>query len=461
MTIDNIRKIYFIGIGGIGVSAVAKIMLAYKKGVSGSDKEQSVITNELKKLGAKVFIGHQEKNLSKDTDLVVYTTAINKKTNPEFKKAQKLRIKTLSYPEFLGFLTEDKFTIAISGTHGKTTTTAIIGLILEEAGLDPTVVVGSKVKELQSNTRVGKSKYFVAEACEYRKAFLNLEPDIIVLTNIETDHLDYYKNIKNIKKAFLEYLKKLPTGGFVVANADDENIKDILKKLKVKKIWYGLNKNKKYLAKEISLKKTITRFEVIKLRKSLGLFKIKIPGIHNVYNSLAVISLAEELGIKTEIIKKILERFSGTWRRFEKRKNVTKEGVIVIDDYAHHPTEVKATLNAARIRYPQKKIWVVFQPHLYSRTKFLFKDFSTAFDLADEIIITDIYAARELNKGIISSKDLVREIRKHNLNAKYISSSRLKGKASFKKIEDYLKKNLKEGNVVLVIGAGDIFKLKI
>ena len=428
--------IHFIGIGGIGVSALAKYYLEKGHKVSGSDLVSSEITEALEKKGAKIFIGkHKSKNLLKNVDLVVYSPAVQK-SNPEFKKARSLKIKTQSYPQALGKLTKEYFTIAVSGTHGKSTTTSMIGILLAKAGLDPTVIVGTKVKEFQdSNCRVGKSKYLVIEACEHEESFLNYWPQIAVITNIEKEHLDYYKNLNNILKAFNKFVSNLSKKGILVINDDDKNTKKILSKSQVQK--YSLKQKE---AKE--------------LKKIL-----KVPGEYNIYNALAALAVARILGISNKIAFQALAGYQGAWRRFEIKKcraPDSKIKILVISDYAHHPTEIKAVLKATREKFPKKKIWAVFQPHQYQRTFYLFESFIKVLSAApvDRLIITDIYdvAGREQRtiKKNISSQKLAERIRAKN-KVVYIPN--------IGKTAHYLKDNLKGGEVVIIMGAGDIYKL--
>lgn len=418
----KIKKAHFVGIGGIGVSAIARMMLGEGKIVSGSDSSESLITKELEELGAKIFLGHNDKNLVDDVDLVVYTPAVTEE-NPELKKAMELNIPTLSYPEMLGLISKNKYTIAISGAHGKTTTTAMIGKILIDAKKDPTIIVGSLLKDQKSNFVAGKSEYFVAEACEYKKSFLNLEPKIIVITNIDNDHLDYYGNLENIKKAFAEFVAKLPEDGYLVCDPNDENLKEVIKK---------------------------TKSNIINYTKIDANFKLKIPGEHNIKNAQAAMAVAKILNIKKEEALVSLNYFSGAWRRFE-YKGKTKNGVLIYDDYGHHPTEIKATLKGAREFFGDKKIWCVFQPHLYSRTKLLLKDFGKSFGDADEVVLADIYAAREPKDKSINSKMLAEEITKNGGKAVYLNS--------FDKIAKFLAEKAEKGDVVITMGAGDIFKV--
>ena len=414
------------GIGGIGVSAIARMMLGEGNppvgGVSGSDVSDSAIIEELRKLGAKIFLGHNADNVADDVDLLVYTPAATA-DNPELKKAAELGLPMLSYPEMLGLISKDKYTIAVSGAHGKTTTTAMIAKILIDAKYDPTVIVGSLLKDNRSNFVAGKSWYFVVEACEYKKSFLNLSPKIIVITNIDNDHLDYYGNLENIKKAFGEFVSKLPEDGYLVCDPNDKNLKEIVEKAKCGVIDYAKVSNN---------------------------FNLKIPGGHNIKNAQAAMAVAEILGVDFKKAENSLESFEGAWRRFE-FKGETKNGVLVYDDYGHHPTEIKATLKGARELYPKNKIITVFQPHLYSRTKFLFGDFGKSFGDADEIILADIYAAREPKDESINSRMLAEEITKNGGKTRYMES--------FDKIAGFLAENARKGDIVITMGAGDIFKV--
>ena len=442
-------KIHFIGIGGIGVSALAQYYLSKGSEVSGSDLTRSEITDFLKKMGAKIYIGNFAKNIQKDFDLVIYTPAA-KKNNPELKKAKSYKIKTLSYPEALGELTKKYFTIAVSGTHGKSTTASMIGLALEKAGLDPTIIVGSRLKEFgNSNFRAGKSKTLVIEADEHFASFLNYWPKIIVLTNIERDHLDYYKNLKNILSAFKKYIKHLEKDGFLVANKDDKNITKII--YEFENLGREITKDEFASAGHPAVNKfSVNGSEAKKIKKLL-----KVPGQHNVYNALAVLAVARILRIPDDITFKSLSEFKGTWRRFEiKKAKAYGKQITIISDYGHHPTEVLATLKAVREKYAKKNIWCIFQPHQRQRTYYLFDEFVRAFKEAptNKIIITDIYdvAGRETKKikAGVSSKKLVKKIKKDNI--RYFAPD---------KAEKYVKENIKSGDALVIMGAGDIYKL--
>jgi UDP-N-acetylmuramate--alanine ligase len=427
-----IKKIHLIGIGGIGVSALAQYYLSKGHEVSGSDLVASEITDFLKEKGIEITIGNSADNIKEDFDLVVHSPAV-KPDNPEYKKAKELGIKTQSYPEALGDLTKEYYTIAIAGAHGKSTTTSMLGILMAKAGLDPTVIVGTKVKEFgNTNFRAGKGKFLVIEACEYDSSFLQYLPKIIIVTNVDKEHLDYFKTFANVRKAFKDFIVRLPADGFLVFNKDDKYIPKISKP-KFKSIGYS--------AKQKEAKKI----------KSI----LKIPGKHNVLNALAVLQVARILEIPDDVSLKALSEFNGTWRRFE-TKQVSTNGkeITVISDYGHHPNEISATLTAAREKYKKEKIWCVFQPHQHQRTYYLFNDFVKTFRKMpiDKIIITDIYdvAGRETKtiNNEVSSEKLVKKINKNNVL--YLPTD---------KLENYIKENIKSGDVLVIMGAGDIYKL--
>jgi UDP-N-acetylmuramate--alanine ligase len=435
-------NVHFIGIGGIGVSALVKYYLKKGHKVTGSDLASSEIIDSLKKQGVKVYLGkHKAKNLSPKTELVIYSSAV-KPDNPELLKAKALNLKAKSYPQALGELTERYFTIAVSGTHGKSTTVAMISAILIQAGLDPTVIIGTKLKEFGgggegSNCRVGKSKYLVIEADEWEAAFLNYWPKIIVLTNIEKEHLDYYKNLSHILKTYREYLSHLPKEGILIVNKDDQNIKKILRTKKT--IFLAIAKN-------------VTLFS-LRQKEAKRIKKIiKIPGEHNISNALAALTVARALKIADKISFKALSEYKGAWRRFEILK---AKPYTLISDYAHHPTEIKNTLLAAREKFKKRKFWAIFQPHQYQRTYYLFGDLLRAFDLADEIILTKIYevAGREKSQisGKVSAKKLASSLKKRGKKTYYIDN--------FRKIPQFLKKKIESGDVILIMGAGNIYQI--
>jgi len=447
------KKIYFIGIGGIGLSALAQFFKIKGCQVAGSDLQASPITRNLKNKGIKVFIGHQKKNLDPSTDLVIYSQAIEK-NNPELKRAKKLGIEAKSYPQALGNLVREMSTIAISGTHGKSTTSSIVALILEAAGFDPTVIVGSKfLQGGGSNCRVGESKYLVVEADEYKASFLNYWPKMIVLTNIDEDHLDYYHNLSHILETFKIYISHLGKDNILIVNQDDKNISWLMEDKSLSKI------NKKFY----SLKQKETE----KIKKIL-----KIPGQHNVYNALAALTAARTLGIADKTIFKAIADFSGIWRRFEYKGSFNKAKVY--DDYAHHPTEVRATLKAARTLLKDKKnnLWCVLQPHQERRIYQLFDQFTTAFASADKVIILPIYkvVGREKKSASRRSAKLAQSPRlawrRKKINSKMLAEA-IKKKtnqaviylSSFVKTANYLKKNLKPGDIAIIMGAGNVWQL--
>ena len=420
-------KIHLIGIGGIGVSALAQYYLSKGHKISGSDLAASEITNFLQNKGIKILTGNKAENVGNDIDLVVHSPAV-KADNPEYKGAKELKIKTQSYPEALGELTKEYYTIAVSGAHGKSTTTAMVALILIKAGIDPTVIVGTKLKEFGgSNFRSGKSKFLVIEACEYDSSFLYYLPKIAVITNIDVEHMDYFKTFSNVKKAFKDFIAKLPKGGFLVFNKDDKYPPIIGKKPKFTAIGYT------------------TRQKEAKKIKSI----LKVPGIHNVQNALAALEVSKILSIPEKIAIKSLSEFTGTWRRFEvKQGKAGTKKITVVSDYGHHPNEISATLKAAREKYPNKRILCVFQPHQHQRTYYLFDEFVKTFRSApiDQIIITDIYdvagrEVKEINKEI-SSKKLVKEIDRDVV----IYSSLVE-------LEGHIIKNIKAGDVLIIMGA--------
>lgn len=438
-------KIHFVGIGGIGVSALAHYYLEKGAKVSGSDLFESEITKSLSKKGAKVFIGrHRAKNLPRDTDLLVHSLAI-KKDNLELKEARKYKIKIKSYPEALGDLTKKYFTIAVCGMHGKSTTVALLSLILIKAGLDPTVIVGTKLKEFgDSNCKVGKSRYLVIEADEYQGAFLNYWPKMIILTTIEREHLDYYKNIKHILKTFKNFISHLSEDGILVANKDDKNIKKLIEKLKTQKskfkvIFYSLFQRGAKKIKKI----------------------LKIPGDFNVSNALATLNVARILKIPDRVSFGVFSNYRGAWRRFEIFSE-TLNGIpyTLVSDYGHHPTQIKATLKAAKEKFSRRRVVLVYQPHQIKRTKILFEDFVKSFDNVDCLILNEIYgvAGRERkSKREISSKNLKEAIQKR--------WKRLGFEKAVEFIENQngilekIKKIIKKNDVLIIMGAGDIYNL--
>ncbi len=426
----KIKNVHFIGIGGIGISAIARMMLLDGKKVSGQDMQKGEVIDELRKVGADITIGQSYKDIPYDTDMIVYTIAIDT-YDPDLAKKikEKKDIPVLSYPQMLDIISRDKYTIAVSGTHGKTTTTAMIAQILGENGNDPTVIVGSLLVGSKSNFIGGKSKYLVVEACEYRRSFLNINPKVLVITNIDEDHLDYYKDIEDIKSAFHEMALKVPDNGFIVCNPDDKNIADVIKDIKAEIINYD-----KFFNDHL---------------------KLKIPGTHNKRDAAAAMAVAYTLNIKEEVSEEYVCNFPGTWRRFE-FKGILPSGVIIYDDYAHHPTEIKATLEGFQELYPKGDGWritVVFQPHLFSRTKLLLSDFAKSFNDCHHVMLLPIYYAREVDDGTISSGILADEINKYTDNATAFDSFESLEKDLMARLE-----KMNEKDIIVTMGAGEAFK---
>lgn len=463
MNLSKIKKVHLIGIGGIGMSAIAKLMLKIGAEVSGSDTENSEILKDLKGMGITIHIGHDEKNIQQNVDLVVYSLAVLE-DNPERAKAVKIGIQEISYPQFLGMLSRRMKTIAVSGTNGKSTTTAMIGLILQGSKIDPTVIVGSKVKNFEDgNLRIGRfgRGVFVVEACEYKAAMLNLTPEIIVLTNIETDHLDYYKNIEHIKKTFVEYVK---LGKKIVINADDEISLEIIKSADVPKknvLSYGVKDlSADIVTQNLQIKDNIQTFDLIYKNRNLGKIQLQIPGDFNVHNALAAISVAILLKVKFKNIQESIKKFKGICRRFEIIEKHKK--TVVISDYAHHPTAIQGTIKAAKEFYPNHRIIAVFQPHSWNRTKNLFDRFANSFSEADLVILPEVYyvEGRENIADKISSRDLVSAIVKKAYGAG-LSNKKIFYAENLKKCYEIIKNNLQNHDLVLLMGAGDICKMEL
>ena len=443
---DKSKKIHFIGIGGISMSGLAEILVKNGYKVSGSDMHSSHITDKLKKHDVEIYIGHDDSNI-KDVDLVVYTAAIPPE-NPEYIKAIQLNIPLMDRAEFLGQIMKGhKYNVAISGTHGKTTTTSMLAHIILKEDVDPTILVGGELDAISGNVLAGHSDYFITEACEYKASFLKFFPYIATILNIDADHLDYYRDINHIKDTFVKFINLIPKDGYLVANIEDENVKTILHNndYKCTILTYGLNHGD-LRAKDIIYNELgCASFNVYKEGLLLFHINLNVPGQHNVLNSLASIGASLILDFSENSITSGLSAFNGTHRRFELKG--TKNGVTVIDDYAHHPTEIKTTLSATK-HYPHNKIYCVFQPHTYSRTLSLFEDFSNSFYDIDTLILADIYAAREKDTGVVSSDMLGDRIREKNVDCINIHS--------FDEIVSYLKANLQNGDILITMGAGDV-----
>jgi len=453
MNLNKTNKIYFIGIGGIMMSAVARYFKSQSKEILGSNRDNSELLEKLKTENISVFLGHDEKNITTDIDLIIYTIAIPQ-DNPEFQKAKKLKIPMFSVYEILGKISENKKMVAISGMHGKSTTTSMLGLIAQADKLNPTVFVGTQVKEWQGNFLAGSSDLIISEACEYGDNFLSYHPDILVINNLEEEHLDYFKNFDNIKKSFTQLISQIKSDGKLIYNLDDENVVELVEKVKIEKFGYSIeNKNADLYAEDILENETETSFIIKSKFVELNnkKIKLKVLGQFNILNALASLLTAQISGMNIATAIKSLEKFTGIWRRFEFKGE--KNNILFYDDYAHHPTEVQATLSAINKKFKNKKVWVIFQPHLYSRTKKFLNDFAQALNLAENLIITDIYAAREKKDSSISSQDLVDKINLQNRKnpAIYISK--------FDEIEKYLLSQIQPNDVIITMGAGDVYKI--
>ena len=438
--------VHFIGIGGISMSGLAEILHERGFKISGSDMKASPLTEHLQSLGISVALPQSRENIAQGIELCVYTAAISEE-NPELLEAKRQNVPTMTRAELLGRIMKNyKEAINVSGTHGKPTTTSMIGEILMEAQMDPTITVGGMMKDIGGNLRVGKSDVFLAEACEYTNSFLSFFPTIEVVLNIEEDHLDFFKDINDIRSSFRKFIEKLPENGILIFNKDIPHEEYFLQNLPGRKIITFGHNDADYTANFISYdhyaRPTYTLFEKGEDR---GKVTLGVTGEHNIYNSLSAIAVARAIGIPFDTIKKGLLEFSGTDRRFQLKGKVN--GFTIIDDYAHHPQEIAATIATAK-KYPHKKLWVAFQPHTYSRTLALMDDFAGALSQADEIILADIYAAREQNTVGVSSDDLRKLMLSQNTNVYYIPD--------FPSIEEFILSHLEEGDLLITMGAGNI-----
>ena len=450
--IDNIKKyknIHMIGIGGVSMSGIAAILNNFGFSVTGSDLADSDNLKSLQEKGIKATVGHNINDVAK-SDVVVYSAAV-KKDDPEMLEAKRLNIETIERADFLGALTRCYAdTICISGTHGKTTTTSMVSMCFLEALKDPSIQVGAFLKAIDGNYRVGNSEHFIIEACEYVESFLKFSPKAEIILNIDNDHLDYFKNLENIKNAFIKYIKLLPQDGILIYNGDDANSSDLSSYTNAKCITYGItNKKTDFFAVNITFDDDgFPEFDVYHNDKFFDRIKLNVTGMHNVLNSLACIALCNEYGIDKSCIKSALLKFTGANRRFEFKGKLN--GASVYDDYGHHPTEIIATAKSL-MNKKYNKSWVVFQPHTYSRTKNLLDDFAKALLNFDNIIIMDIYAAREKNTYNITSEDLAKKIIYLGKDAKYIPD--------FDECAEFLKNNVQDGDIVMTLGAGTVTKI--
>jgi UDP-N-acetylmuramate--alanine ligase len=455
--IDQIKKAHIIGAGGIGISAVAKLLVKNGVEVTGSDIGGSEVIEDLRKAGVEISVGHSAEHLPTDADIVVRSGAVPD-GNPELARARDLGIRDMTYFEFLGEYSKDKRTIAVSGTNGKSSTTAMLGMMLTEAGLDPTVIVGSKVPSFpDGNLRVGKSDLFVVEACEHEANMLNFHPDAAIVTNVEEDHLDFYKTRDNIIKAFNDFLGQIDSEGFVVMNADDSACMEELKTDR-SKVTFSVDSDADYKVTGITCKNGYQEFVISCRDERSCRFSLKVPGRFNVYNAAAAIAMAAELGAEPDSIHAALDKYTGIWRRFEILGE--HDGALIISDYGHHPTAVAATVQAAKEFYPGREIILLFQPHHHNRTKELFSKFVESFDGAGAVILAEIFdvAGREDEddagvssqalRDAIAERDAERGVERHLAYAKDIDSA-------YEQAVDLMQ----SGDIVIVMGAGDIYKI--
>ena len=449
------KRFHFIGVGGIGMSGLAMLMLKHKAIVTGSDQNPGETIDHLCQFGADIKIGHKEHNLNPQADAVVISAAI-KEENPELKLARREGIRVYKYAEMLGKVFQFYQGIAISGTHGKSTTSGWLAYVLKLAGLEPNFVVGAVVTQLAGSSGVGSGQHFVAEACEYDRSFLNLKPQIAVILNIEADHLDYYKDEAEIVEAFRDFALGTKNSGVIIANGEDKNVAKIIADPRLlennRKIeTFGFSEDCNYHPANIVEKDGLYSFDVYHNKELLGSTHISVPGRHNVANALAVIASAQNAGIATKDILRLLPGFTGVDRRLMLKAKIN--GVTILDDYAHHPTEIRASLKAIKEHYQPKRLWCVFQPHQYSRTRFLLDDFAESFKLADITLMPEIYFVRDSqqSKKEVNSQVLVDKIKARGSEAMFIDG--------FDAICDYLTKQVRTGDVVVTMGAGDVWKV--
>jgi UDP-N-acetylmuramate--alanine ligase len=445
---SSIRKIHFVGIGGIGMSGIAEILNDEGFAVTGSDRAASENTERLQSLGVSVMIGHDARNLAPDVDALVYSSAVGP-DNPEVAEAHRRKIPVIRRAEMLAEVMRLKYGIGIAGTHGKTTTTSMVSLVLMEGGIDPTVIVGGRLRGLAgSNARLGKGEFIVVEADEFDRSFLSITPTIAVLTTLETDHLDCYRDLDDIKSAFIQFAGKVPFYGFVVLCLDEPALQDIMPKIKKKIVTYGLNGQADLQAVDIVHRQNTTTFTVVSDGRDLGRIELQIPGVHNVQNALAATAVGLELDVPFAKVKAGIEKFTGVFRRWEVKAEI--DGITVIDDYAHHPTEIRATLAGAKAGWRRRTV-CVFQPHLYSRTRDFYDEFGRAFFNADVLIITDVYPAREEPIQGVTGELIANA-------AKEFGHKQVHYVPEKKDVPGYLMTIARTGDMIITMGAGDIWK---
>ena len=449
LNFNNPIHVHFIGIGGISMSGLAEILLDEGFTISGSDSKESDLTKHLEAKGISVFYGQKASNIIPGIDLIVYTAAIHE-DNPEFAQAKAQGLPMLSRAELLGQIMDNyEQSIAVAGTHGKTTTTSMISQILLEAKTDPTITVGGILEAINGNLRVGESEVFISEACEYTNSFLNFRPKYSIILNVEAEHLDFFKDLDDIRKSFHKFAANTLADGATIINGEIDNYTEIVEELPQRIITYGLNSSYDYYAENITYdEKACAIFSVMHDGQKIMDVHLNVPGKHNVSNSLAAIALCDIMDIPNEAVISGLLKFGGANRRFQYKGKI--DGITIIDDYAHHPTEIKATLTAAA-NYPHERLVLVFQPHTYSRTKAFLDDFAEVLSMADVVVLADIYAAREQNTYGVSSKDILNLLKKKGTEAYYLPS--------FEEIEKFLLKNCINGDLLITMGAGNVVEI--
>lgn len=438
--------IHFIGIGGISMSGLAEILLSNNYKVSGTDSKDSPIIKRLEKLGAEIFLDHKKENIL-EADLIVYTDAISK-DNVELKAARDSKTQTIDRASFLGALMKNyTYSIAVSGTHGKTTTTSMLASITNHGNLEPTVLLGGQLDDIGGNVKIDSDEYILTEACEYKGNILKYFPTMAIILNIDEDHLDYFSDLDHIIDTFKGYARNLKEDSYLLANIDDPSMGEVIRESKAKLVTFGFSKEADYRAEEVNYSEDGYPSFILNIKnKKKFPLKLKVMGKHNIYNSLASIAAAHIYGVNIEEVLKNMSLYNGVHRRLEFKGNFN--GAHIYDDYAHHPTEIKATLDALQNK-KDGEIYCIFQPHTFTRTKALLNSFSESFKGADQVIITDIYAARESDTGEVHSRDLAKKIRGKDVNAIYLPS--------FKKIEEYLASNVEEDDIIITMGAGNIY----
>ncbi len=449
INIDDFSNVHFIGIGGISMSALAEILLDKGVSVSGSDSKNSSILEKLKIKGANIYIGHGSENIKDGLDLIVFTDAISP-DNPEFLEAKLKNIQTIDRGNFLGQLMKKyENSIAISGTHGKTTTTGMLSTIIHNTPLDPTILLGGELDCIDGNVRIGSDKLILTEACEYKANLLKFHATTAVILNVEADHLDFYKDISEIIDVFKGFVSNVPEDGHIIVNSDDQNAMNSVVAAKCEVLTFGVDNNSNYKANDVSFNSEgKSFFNLVVNNKDSYDVVLNVTGIHNVYNALGAIASAHVAGLSMEQVIAGINEYTGTHRRLEHKGFF--RGVRVIDDYAHHPTEIAVTLKSMK-NLDFKKIWCIFQPHTYTRTKSLLHEFSESFFDADTVIISNIYAAREKDNGEIHSKHLVDLLVDKGVDAMHFDD--------FEDIAEYISKNANDGDLVLTMGAGDVYTI--